>query len=138
MKCPNSFFFSGGAWGSCYHIGVYKAILNEWGDEIYNLSRLIDIMQIMMTHNALQQLVSVPTRIEKVGDKIQRSIIDHCYSNDKDKIKDLTVEELGDSDHLCVKFTKPAKSTQIHQRPKKIRKGQEKAYRSTPHTPKHK
>ena len=36
MKCPNSFFFGGGAWGSCYHIGIYKAILNEWGHEIYN------------------------------------------------------------------------------------------------------
>ena len=36
MKCPNSFFFSGGAWGAWYHIGIYKAILNEWGNELYN------------------------------------------------------------------------------------------------------
>ena len=63
----------------------------------------------MTIHNTLRQLILVPTRIEKVGDMIQRSIIDHCYASKEESIKEITVEELGDSDHLCVKFIKQKK-----------------------------
>ena len=35
MSCPSSFFFGGGCWLACYHIGVYKGMLEKWGDIIY-------------------------------------------------------------------------------------------------------
>lgn len=35
MACPDSFFFGGGCWAGCYHIGVYKALYEKWGDELY-------------------------------------------------------------------------------------------------------
>ena len=29
-----SFFFGGSAWGACYHIGVYKGLLEKYGDDL--------------------------------------------------------------------------------------------------------
>ena len=41
---------------------------------------------------------------------MQRSIIDHCYARDESTIKCITVENIGDSDHYCVKFKKVTKT----------------------------
>ena len=48
----------------------------------------------------------VPTRSEWVAGRLQQSIIDHCYNCDNGSIRNITLEDLGNSDHNCVKFSK--------------------------------
>ena len=52
------------------------------------------------------QLTDQNTRIRKVNDIMQRSCLDHVYTNVPGKVSNPIVEAIGRSDHLCINVTK--------------------------------
>ena len=55
------------------------------------------------------QLVSEFTRTELVGGVVQKSCIDHLYTNHESKISSLKVLPIGDSDHFRILAVKTSK-----------------------------
>ena len=61
------------------------------------------------------------TRSEIVrGNVISKSLIDHCYTNVSEKVRDLKVLPIGTSDHMAVYLTKHCNS--FDSRPKFLKK----------------
>ena len=81
-----------------------------WQNENYHSKEQSSLVQDFLLEESSQQLVTEMTRVELVGGTVQRSCIDHCYSDVLDKIKGPFVESVGDSDHLGVRILKYSKS----------------------------
>ena len=81
---------------------------------------LATMTQDFMLEQSSQQLVTCTTRIELVGQTVQKSCIDHCYTDVREKITGPFVEAVGDSDHLGIRVLKYCR-TPIDQ-PQAIRK----------------
>ena len=104
-------------WKSLYAGGKDVVILgdcnlcaSQWIEDGYQHKELANAVQDFLLEEASEQLVKEVTRIELVGGQVQRSLIDHCYSDVKNKITGPFVEALGDSDHLAVRILKYCRS----------------------------
>ena len=102
-----------GHWKSLYTSGKDVVILGDsnlcsmlWQGDGYKFKELGNLTQDFLLEEASQQLVTQVTRTELVGGSVQRSTIDHCYSDVPDKVVGPYVEAVGDSDHLGVRILK--------------------------------
>ena len=100
-------------WKSLYVGGKDVVILGDsnlcttkWLDGSYQYKGLANMVQDFLLEEASEQLVTETTRTELVAGTVQRSIIDHCYTDVKEKITGPFVEAVGDSDHLGVRIIK--------------------------------
>ena len=66
----------------------------------------IDIVKDTQITCTLDQLVNEFTRIQKADNVINRSAIDHIYSNCGQKLSSPVITPIGDSDHLGISITK--------------------------------
>lgn len=85
---------------------------------------LIDQVKVTQIQATLTQMVAEDTRYQLVDGLPQSSIIDHVYTNCPDKIKDIEVLSVGDSDHQGLIVTKLAGTPQ--ERPQSYRLRQHK------------
>ena len=69
----------------------------------------------------LQQLVTDNTRYQIVGSVIQKSGLDHIYTNCPQKFCDPEIISVGDSDHKCVIARKYTTLPATHPRTYRIR-----------------
>ena len=76
--------------------------------------------QMFLLRESCLQLVNKYTRVQKVGDQLQRSCLDHVTTNVPDKCSVPEVFESGNSDHLPVMVTKF--SREVRTQPKTIKK----------------
>ena len=87
-------------------LGDSNLCTTKWMSESYQYKDLANKVQDFLLEESCQQLVTEVTRSELVAGVVQRSIIDHCYSDVSDKITGPYIEAVGDSDHLGVRITK--------------------------------
>ena len=66
--------------------------------------------QDFMLEQSSQQLVTCTTRIELVGQTVQKSCIDNCYTDVREKITEPFVEAVCHSDHLGIQVLKYCKT----------------------------
>ena len=91
-------------------MGDSNLCARQWMNDAYNHKELSNMVKDFLLVEASQQLVMEMTRSELVSGVVQRSSIDHCYSNVSDKISGPFVETVGDSDHMGVRIVKFSKS----------------------------
>ena len=81
----------------------------QWNDAGYAHPALTSVVQDFMLSENCHQLVNQYTRIRGVQGKIQRSCLDHVYSNCLPKMSVPEVIGISKSDHLGVLVVKAAK-----------------------------
>ena len=100
-------------WKSLYGRGKDVVILGDsnlcamqWDEVSYINKELANMIQDFMLEQSSQQLVNSITRIESAGQMVQRSCIDHCYTDVREKVTGPFVEAVGDSDHFGIRILK--------------------------------
>ena len=76
--------------------------MNTTGEQ----KELNELMNNFKNNNNLTQLVKAYTRSRVVGGRLQRSIIDHVYTNMPENITDLKLTNPASSDHAIIYFTR--------------------------------
>ena len=96
-------------------LGYANICATKWNDESYHLSNLCNMVQNFMLETSCMQLVKGFTRSEVgQGGVVSRSCIDHCYTNNPDKVAAPELIAVGNSDHLGVVARKNVKSMSIN------------------------
>ncbi len=108
MACPDSFFFGGGCWAGCYHIGVYKALHEKWGDELYtkkfggNSAGALTALGIVLRKTSKEiedMMLIVSTKSRKYGMLTNSFYIDYILntwlSNPNDYLKLINKLQIG-------------------------------------------
>jgi hypothetical protein len=91
-------------------LGDSNLCAEQWLNESYQHKDLANLTKDFLLEEASEQLVSGITRSELVAGIIQRSCIDHCYSDVRHKITGPFIEPIGDSDHFGIRILKYCKS----------------------------
>ena len=104
-------------WKSLYAGGRDVVILGDsnlcamqWEDDNYVHKEMAMMTQDFLLEQSSKQLVTSITRVELSGLSVQRSCIDHCYTDVREKVLGPYVEPVGDSDHLGVRVLKYSKT----------------------------
>ena len=105
----------------CILLGDINLCFRKWSNGGGPQQPLIDMIQETQVSGALQQLVSQDTEVQTVGDKVECSIIDHVYSNCPQKLKDVELVAIGESDHLGVVVKKYTNIPHDHPRTYRVR-----------------
>ena len=92
----------------------------SWNQADFRHKSLSDRVKKFLLDYSCYQLVNTWTRIQKSGNNIMRSCLDHVVTNVPDKCSLPEVTAGGDSDHLAVMVTK--RSRELRYQPKTIRK----------------
>ena len=94
----------------------------KWNDQDFPAAKrnLANQIQDFLLEDSFFQLVKDSTRSEVVNGSVQRSCIDHIYTNAPNKVDTPRVEAAGDSDHLAVLTTKYSKEVKL--KPQTIKK----------------
>ena len=98
-------------------VGDTNVCYRKWTTTSNNDQKLIDKIKDTQTTTGLEQIVDEDTRIQKVQDKVEHSIIDHVYTNCSQQIKPIEVQSVGSSDHLGLvikKMSNIATDSPIH------------------------
>ena len=75
----------------------------KWGEDTYQHKDLADLVQDYLLETSSFQLVTETTRSGAVaGGEVSMACLDHCYSDDPEKISEVKVVAAGNSDHLAV------------------------------------
>ena len=87
----------------------------------FNLDLLKSQVPWVSTYTSfgLHQLINNPTRIAKRGDKITSTLLDHIYTNQKDKITAIKFSDIRVSDHTAITCTWSCKIRTPHKQPQK-------------------
>ena len=94
----------------------------SWHEATYNNEHkeLSNIVIEFMLEESVVQLVEDYTRSENVNNVIQKSCIDHIYTNIPQKCNKPSVEALGNSDHMLIEVLKYTK--ELRTKPNTIKK----------------
>ena len=94
----------------------------QWNDDDYDASKriLANLVQDHLLEESSYQLVTGYTRSEMYNGLLNRSCIDHIYSNAPMKCEKPITEAAGDSDHLAVVIIKYSK--EVHHKPNTVLK----------------
>ena len=87
-------------------LGDCNLCAEKWNNEDVMYPELANMIQDFLLEQASQQVVTSFTRVEKVGAIVQKSIIDHCYTDAVEKISGPYAEPVGDSDHMGIRVFK--------------------------------
>ena len=103
-------------------LGDANLCAKSWNNTDYpsEKKQLANFITDFLLEESLVQLVNDFTRTELRGDRIERSCIDHIYSNCKTKCDEASVIVAGNSDHLAVMINKH--SREIKQGPHCVKK----------------
>ena len=96
------------------HIGGdmnLDALHDRWLKPDYHLLSLAKLVQTSCNLGNFSQLVKAPTRFQfnSVRNITNISLIDHIYTNSKDRCSNVSVIPFGDSDHDIVKYIRYSK-----------------------------
>ena len=92
----------------------------SWNENDFRLKELSNEVQHFLLRETCFQLVNKFTRVQKVGNTIQKSCLDHVTTNAPHKCNVPEVYSTGNSDHLPVMVTKFSREIKTH--PKTIKK----------------
>ena len=92
----------------------------SWHEADYRHKELSEQTQTFLLRESCSQLVNQPTRIQKVGNGLQKSCLDHINTNVPDKCAPPEIFTTGSSDHLPIMVTKY--SREAKSQPKAIKK----------------
>ena len=81
----------------------------KWNEESYTHKELSDAIQTFLLEISSFQQINQFTRSEMSRNGISRSCLDHCYTDVPEKLSQVSVESIGDSDHLGIIVTKLSK-----------------------------
>ena len=101
----------------------------SWNENDFRLKELSNEVQHFFLRETCFQLVNKFTRVQKVGNTIQKSCLDHVTTNAPHKCNVPEVYSTGNSDHLPVMVTKF--SREIKTQPKTIKKRNYKNFSTT-------
>ena len=87
-------------------LGDANLCAKTWNDSDYKYKDMSNEVQHFLLNESCSQLVTKYTRVQKVGDSLQRSCIDHVTTNVHQKCNVPEVFSTGSSDHLPVLVTK--------------------------------
>ena len=102
-------------------IGDTNLCFSKWGTQNNPQQTLIDKVKDSQANLALQQLVNTATRIQSVNNVVEKSIIDHVYTNCSHMIPETDVQPVGSSDHLGLVVNKYSKFQPDNQRSFRVR-----------------
>ena len=102
-------------------IGDTNLCFSKWNNTSYPQQNIINIIKDAQTSLALQQLVDTKTRLQLVNGSIEKSIIDHVYTNCPPQQAPVKVVPAGSSDHLGIIVKKYSKFKSEHPRSFKFR-----------------
>ena len=102
-------------------LGDINLDYKKWAAQNAPNNQLVDMVKETQIRATLSQLVKEDTRIQLVGGNSQSSIIDHVYTNCPDKLRQVKVVSVGDSDHLGQVVEKTTTVPQDHQQTYRIR-----------------
>ena len=91
-------------------LGDCNLCAEKWNDEDFVGTELANKVQNFLLEQASLQLVTSSTRIELLNGRVQKSMIDHCYTDSIEKVSGPFIETVGDSDHMGVRIVKHAKT----------------------------
>ena len=92
----------------------------SWNEADYKHKNLANKTQTFVLRESCSQIVNRFTRIQKVGNQLQKSCLDHVTTNVPEKCSVPQVFPFGSSDHLPVMVTKF--SREVKSQPKTIKK----------------
>ena len=92
----------------------------SWNENDFRYKELSNQVQNFLVQENCSQLVNKFTRIQKVGNTLQKSCLDHVTTNTPEKCNVPEVFATGNSDHLPVMVTKY--SREVKTQPKTIKK----------------
>ena len=78
----------------------------KWDDPNYNLEKMANLVKEFLLEEDCHQIIDEYTRIRDVNGVLQRSCLDHVTVNCVNKIININVLGVGQSDHLGVMVTK--------------------------------
>ena len=114
-------------WKKLYNGGNDVVILGDanicyfkWNEASYAHKQVSDLIHDFLLEQSSFQQIKCFTRSEISSNGISRSCIDHCYTDVPEKLSQVKVESIGDSDHLGIVVTKL--SRYIMPKPQTIRK----------------
>ena len=100
-------------WRTLYSCGADVVIMGDanlcsfkWNEPSYAHKHLADVLQDFLLENSSFQQIKQYTRSEFCRNGLSRSCIDHCYTDVPEKLTQVRVESIGDSDHLGIMVTK--------------------------------
>ena len=82
-----------------------------WMEPMFEYPEMAQEIFDFLLGESCVQLTDQNTRIRKVNDLMQRSCLDHVYTNVPAKVSNPVVEAIGRSDHLCINcllYTSPS------------------------------
>ena len=91
-------------------LGDSNLCAEQWLEDNYQHKDLANMTKDFLLEEASEQLVNGVTRSELVAGVLQRSCIDHCYSDVGHKITGPYIEAVGDSDHFGIRILKYCRS----------------------------
>ena len=80
------------------------------------------MVKTMQIQGTLTQIVNMVTTFQVTEGTVKSSIIDHVYTNCQDKLRDVELVAVGDSDHLGLVVTKLTNIPKEHQQTFRARK----------------
>ena len=92
----------------------------SWNEPDCNHKDLVEDIQTFLLNESCSQLVHKNTRVQKVGNQLQMSCLDHVTTNVPEKCSVPEIFTSGSSDHLPVMVTKF--SREVKSQPKTIKK----------------
>ena len=87
-------------------LGDANLCAKTWNDPDFKYKDMANEVQNFLLQDSCSQLVNKFTRVQKVGDTLQKSCLDHVTTNVPEKCKVPEVFSCGSSDHLPVMVTK--------------------------------
>ena len=87
-------------------LGDANLCAKTWNDPDFKFKDMANEVQNFLLQDSCSQLVNKFTRVQKVGDTLQKSCLDHVTTNVPEKCKVPEVFSCGSSDHLPVMVTK--------------------------------
>ena len=95
-------------------LGDTNLCYRKWSAPSHPQSALTNRIKEVQAEAALHQLVNIDTRLQVVDGVLQRSIIDHIYTNCSASLLPVEVVPVGTSDHQGLVARKVARVQQVH------------------------
>ena len=101
-------------------LGDANLCAKSWNENNFRYKELANEVQNFLLRETCSQIVNKFTRVQKVGETIQKSCLDHVTTNTPDKCSVPEVYSTANSDHLPIMVTKF--SREVKTQPKTIKK----------------
>ena len=97
-------------------VGDVNIDYKKWSSTNDQQQTLIDQIKHLQTTTGLEQIVEDDTRFQQIGNAISSACLDHVYTNCAQKLQEVQLHQIGDSDQHCTITKKYSTLTQEHPR----------------------